>query len=216
MFHGARRHGAAPFPIDRGGDESLYRHRGTKVAVALAPAGTDRAALVARRSEPTVKEGPPDALARQCLRMVDEACAEAGISRAQLQSTGVASCGPFILQDGMVEVSTPNICGGLPGADRSLLPNDWTSIPLQAPLAEALGRVNVQNDAVAALVAERRWGALQGAGPLCLRHLEHRRRRGPVRGRQRAARQERQRGARGPQLFQRRPARGRLRLRQRG
>ncbi|AVS79032.1 sugar kinase [Paracidovorax avenae] len=135
---------------------------GTKVAVALAPAGTDRAALVARRSEPTVKEGPPDALARQCLRMVDEACAEAGISRAQLQSTGVASCGPFVLQDGMVEVSTPNICGGLPGADRSLLPNDWTRIPLQAPLAEALGRVNVQNDAVAALVAERRWGALQG------------------------------------------------------
>ncbi|WP_160012746.1 ROK family protein, partial [Rhizobium sp. 18055] len=130
--------------------------------VALAPAGTDRAALVARRSEPTVKEGAPDALARQALRMVDAACAEVGITRDQLQSTGVACCGPFLLQDGMVEVSTPNICGGLPGADRSLLPNDWTRIPLQAPLAEVLQNVNVQNDAVAALVAERRWGALQG------------------------------------------------------
>ncbi|MDA8522575.1 ROK family protein [Acidovorax sp. NCPPB 4044] len=135
---------------------------GTKIAVALAPGGTDLAELVGRRSEPTVKEGPPDALARQALRMVDAACAEAGISRAQLQSTGVACCGPFALQDGFVEVSTPNICGGLPGADRSLLPNDWTRIPLQAPLAEALGTVHVQNDAVAALVAERRWGALQG------------------------------------------------------
>jgi len=135
---------------------------GTKIAVALAPAGTDRAALVARRSEPTVKQGAPDALARQALRMVDAACAEVGITRDQLQSTGVACCGPFLLQDGMVEVSTPNICGGLPGADRSLLPNDWTRIPLQAPLAEVLQNVNVQNDAVAALVAERRWGALQG------------------------------------------------------
>ncbi|CAM3710973.1 ROK family protein [Paracidovorax anthurii] len=135
---------------------------GTKIAVALAPPGTDLAELVARRTEPTAKQGPPDALARQALRMVDEACAEAGITRAQLQSTGVACCGPFALRDGLVEVSTPNICGGLPGADRSLLPNDWTRIPLQAPLAEALGTVHVQNDAVAALVAERRWGALRG------------------------------------------------------
>ncbi|WCM87640.1 ROK family protein [Acidovorax sp. NCPPB 3576] len=134
---------------------------GTKIAVALAPAGTGLAELVARRTEPTAKTGAPDALARQALRMVDEACAEAGITRAQLQATGISSCGPFALRDGQVELATPNICGGLAGPGREA-PNDWMQIPLQAPLAAALGTVHAQNDAVAALLAERRWGALQG------------------------------------------------------
>jgi glucokinase len=42
------------------------------------------------------------------------------------------------------------------------LPNDWTSAVLEAPLREAFAGVRVENDGIAALQAERRWGALQG------------------------------------------------------
>lgn len=137
---------------------------GTKVAVGLAPPGTGPRALQARRAEPTAKTGPPGALAAQVLRMLDAACAEAGVARADLRAVGVAACGPFALQGGAVELATPNICGGLaePGTGPA---NHWTSAPLQAPLAEALGPgvvLAVENDAVAALRAERLWGALRG------------------------------------------------------
>ena len=133
---------------------------GTKVAVSLND-GTSLD-LFARRSEPTAKAGPSDALARQVMRMVDEACAEAGIAPASVRRAGVASAGPFVLREGQVEVATPNICGGLAGPARGL-PNDWKTAPLEAPLRTRCDEVRVENDAVAALEAERRWGALQGS-----------------------------------------------------
>jgi glucokinase len=42
------------------------------------------------------------------------------------------------------------------------LPNDWKTALLEAPLRERFREVRVENDCVAALEAERRWGALQG------------------------------------------------------
>ena len=132
---------------------------GTKVAVSLNDgAGLD---LIARRSEPTAKTGPNDALAVQVLRMVDEACAEAGIAPSAVQSAGVSSCGPFVMVGGRVELAAPNICGGLAGPERGL-PNDWKTALLEAPLARRFAQLRVENDCVAALEAERRWGALQG------------------------------------------------------
>jgi glucokinase len=135
---------------------------GTKVAVSLADnqsLGTLQ--LYARRSEPTAKEGASDALAQQIIRMISAACAEHGISESQIASVGVSSCGPFVLRDSMVLLAAPNICGGLGGAARGL-PNTWMSAPLQAPLAARYPHVRVDNDGIAALEAERRWGALTG------------------------------------------------------
>ncbi|HSI55889.1 MAG TPA: ROK family protein [Ramlibacter sp.] len=132
---------------------------GTKVAVSLnSGAGLD---LVGRRSEPTAKTGDNDALARQVLRMVDEACAEAGVVAGSVERAGVSSCGPFIIRDGLVEVAAPNICGGIAGPARGL-PNTWDTALLEAPLRERFAQVRVENDCIAALEAERRWGALQG------------------------------------------------------
>ena len=133
---------------------------GTKVAVSLND-GTNLE-LLARRDAPTMKTGTNDALARQVIRMVDEACAEAGVAPEAVQRAGVASAGPFVLREGMVELATPNICGGLAGPARGL-PNDWLTATLEAPLRERFREVRVENDAVAALEAERRWGALQGS-----------------------------------------------------
>jgi glucokinase len=135
---------------------------GTKVAVSLADGQSQHSLqLHARRAEPTAKEGEPSALSQQIIRMVDAACAEHGIAAQQIASVGVSSCGPFVLQAGMLALAAPNICGGLGGAARGL-PNDWTSAPLEAPLRQHYGAARVENDAIGALEAERRWGALQG------------------------------------------------------
>jgi len=132
---------------------------GTKVAVSLSPPGSRE--LLHRRSEPTAKQGQSDAVARQILTMIDSACAEAGIDPATLGHVGVSSAGPFVLADGMIELATPNICGGLAGPGGKL-PNDWKTAPIEGPLRQRFSQVRVENDAVAALEAERRWGALQG------------------------------------------------------
>jgi glucokinase len=131
---------------------------GTKVAVSLARAGTGRELLV-KRSEPTAKEGTNDALAVQIIRMIEAARAEVG--DAVIEAVGVSSCGPFVLNRGMVELAAPNICGGMAGPERGL-PNDWKTAVLEAPLRARYNKVRVDNDAIAALEAERRWGALQG------------------------------------------------------
>ena len=132
---------------------------GTKVAVSLnTGAGLE---LVARRSEATAKTGSNDALARQVMRMVDEACAELQVDPGTVQRAGVSSAGPFVLRGGLVELASPNICGGIAGPARGL-PNDWMTATLEAPLRQRFREVRVENDCIAALEAERRWGALQG------------------------------------------------------
>ena len=134
---------------------------GTKVAVSLATGNEALPVLQARRTEPTAKTGTNDALAVQIIRMVGEACAEIGVNPATVQNAGVSSCGPFIIRDGLIELAAPNICGGMAGPARGL-PNDWDTALLEAPLGARFARVRIENDCVAALEAERHWGALAG------------------------------------------------------
>lgn len=130
---------------------------GTKVAVSV----LDPRGIRGRLVEPTAKEGASDALAQQVLRMLDASCAAAQVRQGDLAAVGVASCGPFVLNQGCVELAAPNICGGLAGAARGL-PNAWTTAVLEAPLRAVFSQVRIENDGIAALEAERRWGALQG------------------------------------------------------
>lgn len=130
---------------------------GTKVAVSIANAQGLRGCV----AEPTAKEGANDALAQQVIRLVGQSCAATGMAMGDLAALGVACCGPFVLHAGLVELAAPNICGGLAGAARGL-PNTWSTALLEAPLREIFTRVRVENDCIAALEAERRWGALQG------------------------------------------------------
>jgi len=138
---------------------------GTKVAMSLVADGLspDGSAqpLLGRRSEPTAKTGDNDAVARQILRMVDEVCAELRVAPASVRRVGVSSTGPFVHQAGAVELATPNICGGIAGPARGL-PNTWMTAPIEAPLRARFDEIRVVNDAVGALEAERRWGALAG------------------------------------------------------
>jgi glucokinase len=132
---------------------------GTKVAVSLA--GEDGAPPTARHTEPTAKTGDNTALAQQVMRLIDQACAQVGADASRIEAVGVSSCGPFVLNAGQVELAAPNICGGIAGPSRGL-PNDWQTALLEAPLAARYPLVRVENDCIAALEAERRWGALQG------------------------------------------------------
>ncbi len=129
---------------------------GTKVAVSIA----DGLGVRGRVSELTAKEGAHDALVLQIIRLVGQSCQAAGVQMADLARVGVASCGPFVMNAGQVELAAPNICGGLAGPARGL-PNDWQTAVLEAPLRQVFAGVRIENDGIAALEAERRWGALR-------------------------------------------------------
>ena len=150
--------GVAAF-ANLGGLKACVDIGGTKVAVSMA----DRNGIRGRLTEPTVKEGTPDALGLQIIRLIGQSCQSAGVAVADISAVGVSSCGPFVVRDGCVELAAPNICGGLAGPARGL-PNTWTSAVLEAPLRAKFGKVRVENDCIGALEAERRWGALQVSG----------------------------------------------------
>jgi glucokinase len=128
---------------------------GTKMAATVA----DASGPLARVTELTVKTGSPSALGEQALALIQAACTEAGIAPDSVRTLGVGSCGPFAKLEGMTGLAAPNICGGASG--RSDLPNDWVVIPLEKILRERFDRVVIENDCVAALVAERTFGALR-------------------------------------------------------
>jgi len=130
---------------------------GTKVAVSIAAGRGVRG----RVAEPTVKQGNREALGCQVLALIDQSCAKAGVAVSDISVVGVASCGPFVIEAGLIQLAAPNICGGMAGQARGL-PNDWTSVPLELPLRQRFQTVRIENDCIAALEAERRWGALQG------------------------------------------------------
>jgi glucokinase len=132
---------------------------GTKVAVNIVDAQGSRGKI----TEPTATQGQNDALAQQIIRMIGQSCALAGVQPADVARVGVSSCGPFVLNQGLVELAAPNICGGLAGKARGL-PNDWQTALLEAPLRAVFPQVRVENDGIGALEAERRWGALQTDG----------------------------------------------------
>lgn len=130
---------------------------GTKIAVSVA----DHQGVRGKVSEPTVKVGDRGAVAAQIIRLIEASCQAGELRAADITAVGVASCGPFVIESGKIELAAPNICGGLAGIARGL-PNNWPTAYLEVPLSQVFSRVRVENDGVGALEAERRWGALQG------------------------------------------------------
>lgn len=128
---------------------------GTKIAATVAGINGP----LVRLTEPTVKTGTERALPEQVLALLDNACRQAGAPPDAVKTVGVASAGPFVRTENMLGVSTPNICGGL--SPTSDLPNDWEVIPLEQVLRERIPKVVIENDCVAALAAERTFGAVR-------------------------------------------------------
>src|SRR4051812_3861982 len=130
---------------------------GTKMAAMVADADN----VLARVTQATVKSGSIRAVGEQAVALVEAACAQAGVPPGMLHMLGVSSCGPFSRIDGMLGLATPNICGGR--AESADLPNSWDVIPLESILRERFNTVVIENDCLAALTAERAFGAARGA-----------------------------------------------------
>jgi glucokinase len=128
---------------------------GSKIAVTLADASSPRYRLI----QPTVKTGTSRAIPEQCLTLLQSLCHQADIDFSKINSIGVSACGPFAFQDNLLGLVAPNLCGGLSNAND--LPNDWTFIPLASVLKEQSSHVVIDNDCIAALTAERYFGAAQ-------------------------------------------------------
>lgn len=126
---------------------------GTKMAACIA----DASGPLLRITQPTIRSGEPEAVARQGLRLIDACCAQLAIDAARVEAVGVSSCGPFEVRDGATGILPPNLCGGLANGDD--LPNDWTFLPLESVLRERFASVRIANDCVAALHGERAFGA---------------------------------------------------------
>lgn len=126
---------------------------GTKMAACIA----DASGPLLRVTQPTIKSGEPDAIARQGMALIGECCARLNIDPASVQQVGVSSCGPFEMRDGVLGFVPPNLCGGL--ANGEDLPNDWTFLPLESVLRERFATVRIANDCVAALHGERAFSA---------------------------------------------------------
>ncbi len=131
---------------------------------ALDIGGSKMAATVANASGPlarvvqaTVKSGAADAIGRQALQLLCSACEIAGLKNTDIARLGVSSCGPFAHQEAALGLVAPNLCGGLSAS--SDLPNDWTFIPLEKILRAQYAELVIENDCVAALTAERCFGA---------------------------------------------------------
>jgi glucokinase len=129
---------------------------GTKIAATIA----DSSGPLVRVSAPTIKSGSERALAEQCIDLLKDACAKIDVSFDRINTIGVSSCGPFIKEDDLISLVPPNICGGI--TPHSDLPNNWKSIPLEKVLREKFPLVEIRNDCVAALAAERAFGNVQG------------------------------------------------------
>jgi glucokinase len=129
---------------------------GTKLAATVARADGP----VLRMSAPTPKSGSIRALPERAIALLDETCKRSGVDPAEIRTVGVSSCGPFSTDDGLIGLVSPNICGA--GSDVADLPNDWDVIPLESVLRERFDNLVIENDGVAALAAERSFGALQG------------------------------------------------------
>ena len=125
---------------------------GTKMAACIA----DASGPLLRVTQPTLKSGEPDTVARQGLRLIGACCAQLNIDSSLVRHIGVSSCGPFEVRDGALGFIPPNICGGLANGDD--LPNDWTFLPLESVLRVQFSTVRIANDCVAALHGERAFG----------------------------------------------------------
>lgn len=140
---------------------------GSKVAVSLA----DAAGMRERVVQPTRKQGKATAVAEQVGDMIEQACAAAGTTVTALQRIGVATAGPLVRRGDDVGVQCPNLCGSMTAQEgrqqlngQQSLPNDWDYVPLLQPLQQRFvqARTDIMMDAIAAMQAERYWGALQG------------------------------------------------------
>ncbi len=130
---------------------------GTKITVSLA----NFKGISVKVFQEVRLEGSHTAIPEQVDFLLEYACEQIGVQPDDIMATGVSSCGPFVKEDGIIQLAAPNLCGGL-AKDRNIISNNWTRIPLEAVLSGRWSTLKIENDAVAAVKAERLFGACRG------------------------------------------------------
>jgi len=109
--------------------------------------------------QPTELEGDNTTIPNQVARLIEHA--RGYMSILSIDAVGVSTCSPFKRRGKYRSVIAPNLCGGL-AKERGMIPNDWTEIPLEEVLSKLYHNIEIGNDCVTAVVAERTFGAAQG------------------------------------------------------
>lgn len=123
---------------------------GTKIALALAESARSPADLRAHARHPSPATGDVERDLAAIVGFADALLDEAGLARSDLDAIGLSVPGPLDRPAGLV-VRPPN----LPG---------WASVPIRDHFARAFGcRVELENDANAAALAEWKMGVGQGS-----------------------------------------------------
>ncbi len=125
----------------------------TKVAAAL----SNKEKVIVRIQQTVNLKGDPDSIPLQVRSLIDRCIIASGSNPENISAIGISSAGPFRKKGGMIELVSPNICGGM-APERGVLPNQWTSVPLEKELKKYYSNLIIENDAVAGAVAERTFG----------------------------------------------------------
>ncbi len=130
---------------------------GTKITVSI----SNISGILVKVYQPVQLKGDNLAVPGQVDSLVEFACVQAGIRKDEIYALGVSTCGPFGILDGKLVLVAPNLCGGL-AKERGIIPNDWTEIPLQRELSRIYNKIQIENDGISAVIAERMFGAGRG------------------------------------------------------
>ncbi|MEJ5363224.1 MAG: ROK family protein [Spirochaetota bacterium] len=126
---------------------------GTKIIATIANA----TGIKARVYQHTQLQGDNLVIPKQAYMLIQKTAEYAGIHYEDIKAVGISTCSPFERKGMYKEIVAPNLCGGLTGSNR--LPNSWQSIPLEEFFNRLYPEVIVENDCVAAVVAEKLFGA---------------------------------------------------------
>ena len=121
--------------------------------------------ILIRVYQRTCLEGDERAIPDQVKRLIEKCFEKINMEASSLSKVGISTAGPFRQSDGMIELVSPNLCGGL-ASERDLLPNGWISIPLERELKKHYPNLAIENDAISGVVAERTFGAGTGVDDL--------------------------------------------------
>ncbi len=127
---------------------------GTKIITTIANA----TGIKARVYQHTQLQGDNLVIPKQAYMLIQKTAEYAGIHYEDIKAVGISTCSPFERKGMYKEIVAPNLCGGLTGSCR--LPNSVQSIPLEEFFNQLYPEVIVENDCVAAVVAEKlfwRW-----------------------------------------------------------
>ncbi len=125
----------------------------TKIAAAL----SNKDGIIVHTQQRVDLEGDPNSIPLQVRTLIDRCLIASGLRSERILAVGISSAGPFRKKEGMIELVSPNICGGM-APERGVLPNQWISVPLEKELRKYYSNMIIENDAVAGAVAERTFG----------------------------------------------------------